>query len=887
MPPDEETPWHAMDLDLLFEQLKATPYGLSHEEVRGRLEVFGLNRLPEEPPATLWQVALRQFLSPLITILIIAAIVSVMIGKLEDAGFIALVLLLNAGIGTYQERKAEQSSRALKKLLEIRAAVNRNGETIEIPADQLVPGDIVLLESGNRVPADMRLLTVYSLEIDESLLTGESIAVEKSAAWNGDPQAPVGDRANMAWAGSIVARGRGSGLVVATGTATAVGKLSLDVVGAVSGKPPLLIRMEKFTNLISVATVSIAILIGLMGIVFGHFTVTEMFLFVVALTVAAIPEGLPVAMTVTLAIATTRMARRGLIVRRLTAVEGLGSCTLIATDKTGTLTVNELTVCVAELPDGTTLEVTGAGFVPEGTVLHAGQPVSWGMSSDLDRLARGCVLCNEAELTEKGGDWRWRGDSVDVALLAFGVKLGLHRPTILKAHPQNGQIPFESELQYAATYHTLDNKEFVIVKGAPERILAMCNLDSISADWESRAQSLASRGLRVLAVAEGMGTYSYENRNTPQQLTFLGFVGMIDPLRVGAKQAIEACYVSGVRVSMLTGDHAVTALAIARELGLADDESQVVTGAELVEATPEEMADYVQRIRVFARVAPRQKLEIVEAALNAGQFVAVTGDGVNDAPALRRASIGIAMGKSGTDVAREAAELVISDDNFTTIVSGIEEGRIAYDNIRKVIYLLISTGAAELVLMALSMMAGTPLPLLPVQILWLNLVTNGIQDVALAFEPGESDVLLRKPRPTNERILNRLMLERLIVAASVMGGISFMIFFWLLKQGWDEASARNVLLLVMVLFENFHIGNCRSETRSAFCLSPLKSPILLGGALGALLIHVLVMHLPFMQQILGTMPVALNVWIPIVLLASLVVPAMELHKLSWWFRFRD
>lgn len=885
--PHPREPWHTVELSTLRGKLNATDHGLSDSEAEARLREFGPNKLPEQPPPALWQIVLRQFYSPLIYILLLAAVVSALIGDLKDAGFIAAVLVLNAVIGSYQEWKAEQSSLALRQLLQIRASVQRDGEVREVPAEQVVPGDVVLLESGNRVPADLRMLSAHGLEVDESLLTGESLPVTKDPTWEGPENAPVGDRANMAFAGSIVTRGRSKGLVVATGTNTIVGQLAVDVVSAAGGKPPLLQRMERFTNVIAVATLTIAALIGVLGAALGRYSAAEMFLFVVALAVSAIPEGLPVAMTVALAIATTRMARRGVIVRRLTAVEGLGSCTLIATDKTGTLTVNELTVREVRLPGEVAFSVTGEGFVPNGQVLADNVPVEPGEFPALHALARAGVLCNESDLHQRNGNWEWRGDAVDLALLSFGHKIGSRRTATLDANPQVNEIPFESEHQFAATYHEIDGAVRVFVKGAPERVLAMCSAGQNQPELESVALDMASRGFRVLALAEGDGAAGADSSHSPPEpnnLTFLGFVGMIDPLRPGVREAVQACHASGVSVSMVTGDHRVTALAIARDLGLAAEESQVITGPELESKTPEELSAITKTVRVFARVAPRQKLQIVDAARQAGHFVAVTGDGVNDAPALRAANIGVAMGKAGTDVAREAAELVISDDNFATIVAGIEEGRVAYDNIRKVIYLLISTGAAELVLMGLAVATGMPLPLLPVQILWLNLVTNGIQDVALAFEPSEGDVLLRDPRPPRERIFNRLMIERTVVAAVVVGLVGFGTFYWMISQGWEEAAARNVLLLLMVLFENFHIGNCRSETKSAFELSPLRSPILLVGALTAFLIHVSVMYLPFMQGILGTEPVTWTTWLIVAALAVSVVPALELHKWIWRLR---
>ncbi len=882
--------WHAETLPDLLTSVRAGEHGLTEAEATIRLQEFGPNRLPEKGPTPLWRIVLRQFYSPLIYILVAAAAVSVLIGDVKDAAFIAAVLLINSAIGSYQEWQAEQNSQALQKMLRMRAQVQRDGEIREIEADQIVPGDVVWLESGNRVPADMRLLSAQGLEVDESLLTGESLAVHKDHAWQGPESTAVADRLNMVFAGSLAARGRAKGIVVATGTATSVGQLALDVMGSGGGKPPLLERMERFTNYVAVGTLVAAGLIGLLGIMLWGYTLVETFFFVVALAVAAIPEGLPVAITVALAVATTRMARRKVIVRQLTAVEGLGSCTLIATDKTGTLTCNELTVREVCLANGGVFQVTGQGFSPQGEVLLEGRRVELADHTPLAATVRAAVLCNEADLHHRNSEWVWRGDAVDVAALSLGVKLGMQRESALDAYPPVSRIPFESEHQFAASFHDHDGQTEVFVKGAPERVLKMCG-DQLSdvdrARLDQVALGMAARGLRVLAVAGGRLAEALHVEDVPPQptnLTLLGFLGMIDPLRAGAREAVAECQQAGVLVSMVTGDHRVTALAIARDLGLANREEQVVTAADVEGKSAEQLGEMIQHVRVFARVTPREKLQIVEAARKAGHFVAVTGDGVNDAPALRAANIGVAMGKSGTDVAREASELVISDDNFSSIVGGIEEGRIAYDNIRKVIYLLVSTGAAELLMVLLAVITGLPVPLLPVQLLWLNLVTNGIQGVALAFEPGEGDSLRRKPRPPGESVFNRLMVERMLVAVLVVGGGGFLVYDVAMRIGWAVADARNLLLLVMVLFENFHVGNCRSETRSAFALSPLRSPVLFFGTLGAFLVHVAGMYVPFLQDMLATKPVAPWLWGVAIGVSVLIVPAVELHK--WWWAKR-
>lgn len=883
-------PWHACSLDEVLQALDADQAGLEEKEAEQRLRDYGPNRLPESPPPTLLEIALRQFRSPLIYVLGVAAIVSLALGHVKDAAFICGVLLVNAIIGTIQETRAEKASLALRQMLTTRAATKRDGQVREINADQLVPGDVVLLESGNRVPADARVLGAHGLEVDESLLTGESLPVIKDPLWNGSADTALADCRNMVFAGSMVSRGRAQTIVVATGTRSAIGSLALDILAPESGKPPLVHRMQQFTRLIAVSVLGAAAIVAILGTLLGGYTITEMFLFGVALAVSAIPEGLPVALTVALAIGTTRMARRGVIVRRLTAVEGLGSCTLIASDKTGTLTCNELTVRQVKLPDGTTYQITGEGFIPEGRFLRDGLAIEPDEGSRLTGLARAVVLCNEADLHHVDGSWTWRGDPTDVALLAMAYKLGWRRENSLELHPLINDIPFEAERQFAASYHRFGDTVRVMVKGAPERVLEMCAAcGGVARDGKALARDMARNGYRVLAVAEGeapKGLSGAEAPPPPDRLRFLGLVGMIDPLRPGVREAVAEAQRAGVGTIMVTGDHPVTALAIARDLGLAVRDEEVVTGPEMAEAGEAGLPELLARARVFARVAPHQKLEIVEAAKRAGHFVAVTGDGANDAPALKAANIGVAMGKGGTDIAREAAELVITDDHFATITAGIEEGRIAYDNIRNVIYLLVSTGAAEVVLVALAIANGMPIPLLPVQLLWLNLVTNGIQDVALAFEPGHHDVLRRSPRPPHEPIFNRLMLERTIVGALVMGVVGYGLFHWTIQQGWHPEHARNALLLLMVLFENVHLFNCRSETRSAFVLSPLRSPVLMLGILAAFSVHVASLYMPWGQLLLSTQPVGLREWIALVGLSLTILVTMELHKLSWALRTR-
>ncbi|AGB17537.1 P-type ATPase, translocating [Halovivax ruber XH-70] len=885
----ESDDWYAAPVEDVYDAHETDGRGLSSDDAESRLEEYGPNRLPRAARTPAWRIVARQFKDPLIYVLIVAGVVSLAIGEQLDAAFITAVLAINAVIGSLQEWQAEKSTRALQELIEERATVVRDGETRDIDSDAVVPGDVVRLESGDRVPADVRLTATADLRIDEAPLTGESEPVAKDENWEATAETSLGDRRNMAYAGTSVARGRGTGVVVDTGTNTKIGQLAADVTTLEGERPPLVTRMERFTRVIGVAVLVAAALIAVLGVVVHEYDVLVMFLFAVALAVSAIPEGLPVGMTVALGVASRRMADVGVIVRQMVAVEGLGSCTMIASDKTGTLTANELTVTQIRLADGTTYDVTGEGYEPDGTVRENGEEVDVEAHDHLDRIARAAVLCNEGTLALRNDEWSWRGDPTDIALLSLGRKLGWTSAEAREEYPQVGEIPFESEQRYAATFHRADETVRLFVKGAPERVLEMCEdarPDASLTALEAEAEAMAKEGYRVLAVAERTLEERVDTEgppDEPDELTFLGFLGLMDPLRSGAEEAVADARKAGVTVTMITGDHPETALTIARELGLAEERDDVITGAELADVSGGELQEILEDTRVFARVSPSQKLAIVEAAGDAGHYVAVTGDGVNDAPALRQANIGIAMGQMGTDVARDESELVLSDDNFVSIVDGIREGRIAYDNIRKIVYLLVSTGAAEVVLIMLAILAGLPLPLTPVQILWLNLVTNGIQDVALAFEPEENDVLDRPPRSPTERVFDRLMVERTVIGALVMGPLAFVVFVWLLGAGLPETAARNHILLLMVMFEIVNVGNARSETVSLFRLSPLASPILLTGTIIAFLVHVAAMHLEPLRSLLEAAPVSPGVWLGLAAVALAVAAAIELHKV-WWSR---
>jgi Ca2+-transporting ATPase len=883
---------HTVSGEQELEALGSSLNGLSKKESAARLEHFGPNTLPEPKATNVTTLFLRQFLSPLIYVLLIAALISLLLRETSDAIFISAVLLVNALIGTVQEYSAERSAEALQKLVTTYAHSLREGESFEIDAREIVPGDIVLLEDGFKVPADLRLLDGNGLEIDESLLTGESLPVSKDPSAILALDVPLGDRRNMAFAGSLITRGRGRGVVVATGLKTEVGHMASYLLTGTETRPPLLLRMDRFTFRIAQA-VGLTVLVIFAVELYRGMPWADVFLESVALAVSAIPEGLPVALTVALAIGMGRMARRNVIIRRLVAVETLGSCDHIASDKTGTLTMNELTARTIFIPgQEEPWEVTGEGTTPEGQIrtLH-GSPTEREQSV-LERLAQSCVLCNDGFLGIRDGAWVHHGDTVDVALLVMAHKIGKTQAEARSASPQLDSIPFESERRFAATLNNIEGEQRAFVKGAPEKVLDMCSRMAspegdgiLDSDMISRqARSLANEGYRVLAVAFGeieLGTEEHFSEEHLRDLTFLGLVGMIDPLRPEVALAVTRCRKSGIQVSMITGDHPLTAFAIARDLNMVSSMDQVVTGQELKNAeTMGEVAmdALTSRARVFARAEPRQKLYSVESLMRQGHIVAVTGDGANDAPALHAAHVGIAMGKGGTDVARESAEIIITDDNFASIVAGIDEGRVVYSNVRKVIFLLISTGAAEIVLFFLALMVNIPLPLVAVQLLWLNLVTNGIQDVALAFEPPEGDEMDRPPRPPKEPIFNRIMVERIVLSALVMGGTAFALYSWLLTKGSSLIEARNMVLLLMVLFENFHVFNSRSELRSAFRHSPLRNPFLFFGTLAAQMIHIAAMYTPGLSSVLEIQPVTLEQWVVLFGMALSILVVMEVYK---------
>ena len=887
-----EEKWHALPEEDILEELKTSREGISFKEASKRLILYGVNALPVKAPPTIWNILLHQILNPLIFILIAAGIASLVIGEMADAVFIFIVIVLNSGMGAYQEYSAEKSAHSLQKMLKIRALVLREGQKKEIPAEELVPGDIVFLESGKKVPADIRLLDVSGLEADESFLTGESIAAGKI---EGElrQNVPISNRKNMAFAGATITSGRAMGVVTTTGMNTEVGKIAENVSLTESAKPPLVLRMESFTQQISLLVLFFSLVIAF--ILWLQSTApAEIFFFVVALAVSAIPEGLPVALTVALSIATSRMSKRHVIVRKLTAVESLGSCTVIASDKTGTLTVNQQTIKLIQLPNENSYKISGEGYNGDGNIkLTATETLDENDKNQLNEISKLGILANEGSLKKENEQWVHYGDAMDVAFLALGFKLKQDPETVRKNFSIIDEIPYESERKFSAAFYKKNGTVYIAAKGAVETILGFCTQSFKNGltvplepeNIEQQAIKLAEQGYRVLAVAGGEHNHFEKAEEYPENglppLIFYGLAAFIDPLRPEAREAVGKCHDAGIKVLMITGDHPATAATISKEIGILEEDENVVTGSELENIGPVDSPAFeklVSSTHVFARVTPTQKLEIVDILNKTGEFVAVTGDGVNDAPALRKANIGVAMG-SGTDVAKEISSMIVTDDNFSSIVAGVEEGRFAYDNVRKVIYLLISTGTAEVVLFIASIIAGLPLPLLAVQLLWLNLVTNGIQDVALAFEGGEPGAMKRKPRRTDEKIFNPLMIQQTLISGLTMGLIAFGFWYFLKNfQGMEETHARNLVLLLMVFMQNIHVFSCRSEKVSAFKVPISRNKILIFGVLIAQGLHILSMQIPFMQNVLRVEPITLFEWAEVLILAVPLLLVMEVFK---------
>jgi magnesium-transporting ATPase (P-type) len=879
--------WHALGADEALAALGVTASGLSAEEARARLERYGPNTLPEARRRGPLRRFLEQFNNVLVIVLLVAGAVTLALGHLLDAGVIAGVVIVNAFIGFVQEGKAERALEAVRAMLPSTAIAWRDGARTSVRAETLVPGDVVFVQSGDRVPADLRLLRAKNLRVNEAALTGESLSSEKSDAPVA-PDAPLGDRACLAFSGTVVDYGQGTGVVVATGAATEIGRISALVSQVTTLETPLLRRLGEFGRRLSAAILALAVATFAFGYLVRGYTAAEMFLAVVGLAVAAIPEGLPAIVTIALALGTQRMARRNAIVRRLPAVETLGSVTVICSDKTGTLTRNEMTVATALLPDGD-LAVSGAGYAPEGEISRGGARIDPAADRCMVELARAGLLCNDAELRHRDGEWRLAGDPTEGALVTLAVKAGLDADSERRAWPRKDEIPFESEHRFMATlHHDHHGHAVAYLKGAPERVLELCREEGGTgnavdpARWEARLEAAAARGERLLGLAarrmeDGRDSLSFEE--IEPDFVLLGFVGMIDPPRDEAIAAVKRCQAAGVRVKMITGDHAVTAHAIGRTLGLS--EAPPVTGQALEGMVPEALAQVAAQSDVFARASPEHKLKLVEALQARRQVVAMTGDGVNDAPALKRADIGVAMGIKGTDAAKEAAEMVLTDDNFASIANAVEEGRTIYDNIKKALLFILPTNGGEAGIILVATFLGLTLPLTAVQILWVNMVTAVTLALALSFEPAERDVMARPPRPPDEPLLTRFLVARILFVSALLVAACMLLFEWSLARGESVEAARTVAVNMLVAGEIVYLFNSRHFTASSLNAEGFTGNRIVLYAVAALaVLQAAFTYLPQANGLFHTAPIQPDEWLAIAAASVALFLTVEAEK-AW------
>ena len=881
--------WHAESTKKVFESLETTANGLSKEAAHSRLSKYGKNRLPEAKVRGPLERFFCQFHNILIYVLIAASVITAMLGHWVDASVILCVVLINAVIGFVQEGKAEGALRAIRQMLSLNAIVMRDGRQMTIQAEELVPGDIVLLKSGDKVPADLRMFRVKGLQVQESALTGESAAVEKITEAT-TQNAVIGDRRCMAYSGTLVTHGQGAGIVVVTGSKTELGHISAMVSDVESVTMPLLRQIAQFGRWLTVGILIIAIANFVFGVLVHNYLISEMFLASVSLAVAAIPEGLPAIMTITLAIGVQRMAQRHAIIRRLPAVETLGAVTVICSDKTGTLTRNEMTVgSVATTAN--LFELSGAGYDPHGAISLANRDVSPEEYPLLLEVLRAGLLCNDASLEQNNSDWFVHGDPMEGALLVAGLKVGLDIESETQQYPRTDLIPFESEHRFMATlHHSHTNDAFIFLKGAPERVLEMCtqqrDIDGeqpLDKDhWLARIEAMAVQGQRVLAVAvKPVRSEQMELsfRDVESGLVMLGMFGLIDPPREEAIKAVQTCQMAGIRVKMITGDHGATARAIAQQIKLTNTKD-VLTGQELELMNDEELREKVLDIDVFARVSPEHKLLLVRLLQEQRLIVAMTGDGVNDAPSLKRADVGIAMGHNGTEAAKEVAEMVLVDDNFASIAYAVEEGRTVYDNLKKAILFILPTNGGEALIILAAVLFGFPqLPLTPVQILWVNMITAVTLALALAFEPFEKNVMRRPPRNAYEPILTPYLIWRIVFVSIILMSGTFGLFLWDMGRGFSIEHARSVAVNTLVMFEIFYLFNSRYISASVFSWEGVTGNRYVLIAIGVLITFQLAFtYLAPMQYLFGTTAIGFSTWLLILLVSSSVLFLVELEK---------
>ncbi|MBQ6477031.1 MAG: HAD-IC family P-type ATPase [Bacilli bacterium] len=865
--------YYSISDDKLFDTLNTSSNGIKSSEVEKRIEKYGSNKLPDNNDYSLLKIIISELIDPIVLLLFMAIIISLIVGEYVDAIAIFVIVLVDLILGTYQEAKANNTIKALSKLVPDDVKVRRDNDDTLIDVSELVVGDLVYLESGDKVPADMRIIEEHNLCVDESILTGESISVEKDVGVLKD-NLVINDQTNMVFAGTSILTGRAKAIVVGVGSNTEIGKIASSVQEVKEEKSPLNIRIAKFSKQICLLVGGLSVILLVLLISKGM-PLSEVLLSVVALAVSAMPEGLPLALTMALTIASNKMAKKNVVAKKLEAVEAMGSCTVIASDKTGTLTVNEQTAKKIVLPDGSEYDISGSGYDEEGKV--TGKNIS--LAKELSLLG---VLNNEAEID---GEERI-GDSIDLAFLVLGKKLDVDTGDIKILET----IPYESQNKYSAVFYEKDGEVYCTIKGSLEVVLdhssKINGLKKFDKDKIfQQNESLSSDGYRVISLAVGkIKKKDKYSEADIKNLTFMGLVGFIDPIRKEVSTAINASREAGIRVLMVTGDHPLTAFKIAKDLKLTDSYDTVTTSREVeeyLEKGEEEFDKFVSKKIVFSRVTPIEKLKIIESLKRSGEFVSVTGDGVNDVPALHVANVGISMG-SGSDIARESSKLVLMDDNFKSIVSGIFEGRIAYANIRKIIFFLMSCGFAEVLFFVLSIMFDLPVPLLAIQLLWLNVVTDGIQDIALSFEAGEDSIKTDKARSPSEDLFDRNLKEEILIAGLSMGLIVFGLWIYLLKVAMiDTYIARGYIIILMIILQNMHAFNCRSEKKSIFTLNK-SNPIFFFGVIGSMVLGILMMEVPFLSVFLKTSPIPAMHVVYLFTIGFIIVIVMEIYKMIKW-----
>lgn len=877
--------WYQVSRRDILQQLNTSEtFGLSHKEADRRRKKSGENVLAEEKKPSRFFIFLRQFEDFMVLVLLAATLISGLIGEYVDAITIMAIVLLNAVLGYVQEQKAEKSLEKLKELSAPMAKVLREGEWTQIPSKELVPGDIVKLETGDRVSADIRLLKTNSLEIEESVLTGESHPAEKMASELTEHDLELGDQHNMAFAGTLVTRGNGYGIVVATGMSTAMGKIA-SMLSATKRKPtPLEQKLEELGKVLIAAALVLTALVVVLGVYQGH-SVYNMFLAGVSLAVAAIPEGLPAIVTVALSLGVQRMIKRRAVVRKLSAVETLGCASVICSDKTGTLTKNEMTVQQIYLPEQEPIRVSGKGYSPAGYFYQKKQKQSSSEIEGLEKLLTYGVLCNHASIREKDGKYMVEGDPTEGALIVAAQKGDIARQH-LKNYKVIHEIPFDSSRKRMTVVVEDENhKRYVITKGAPEVLLNRTSwvfscgekkvmTPSRKKELETHMDDMANQALRTLAVCYKPIEHSQPLKDVDLEkgLIFLGLFGMIDPPREDVKEAIEACREAGVKTVMITGDHASTARAIADQLTILPDQGEVLTGYDLSMMTAEELSEIIDNVYVFARVSPEHKLQIVEALQRKGHVVAMTGDGVNDAPAIKASDIGVSMGVTGTDVTKEASSLILMDDHFATIKAAIEEGRNIYENIRKFIRYLLASNVGEILVMLFAMLLAMPLPLVPVQILWVNLVTDGLPALALGLDQPEKNVMKKPPRHPKESIFARGLAFKIISRGFMIGLVTLIAFMFAYQQQPDHLEyAQTIAFVTLVMAQLIHVFDCRSD-QSVFARNPFGNMYLVGAVLSSLLLMLVVVYYPPLQPIFHTVSLPLREWLMILALSA--IPTM-------------